>query len=64
MEEQDAKVVELQKGSEVEREGIRYYGAIAGSYSYIFTPTGLGVAVQIKNNVTEEVLDLTDYDAW
>jgi hypothetical protein len=41
-----------------------HYGTIGGGYTYRFTPTSLGVIVQIENNVTKAVLDLTDYDSW
>ena len=33
-------------------------------YSYIFTPTGLGVACEVRNNKDGSTLDLTDYDNW
>jgi hypothetical protein len=41
-----------------------HYGCIGGGYSYIFTPTSLGVVVRVKNNLTKEEIDLTDYEAW
>lgn len=34
------------------------------SYSYIFTPTGIGVACQARNNKDGSTLDLTDYGSW
>lgn len=63
-EEQDRKVIDQQKGTEFERFGIPYYGVTGGSLTYSFTPTGLGVVVKIRNNVTKEEIDLTDYDSW
>jgi len=41
-----------------------YYGTIGGGYTFTFTPTGLGTVVKVKNCVTGEELDLTDYDSW
>lgn len=58
--EQDKKVAEIQKRP----DGLAYYGAIGGAYTYMYTPTGLGVIVKIMNNLTEEVLDLTTYEDW
>lgn len=56
--EQDAKVAELQKTL------IPYYGASGGAYSYIFTPTSLGLCVSIRNNLTKEEKNLTDFSDW
>ena len=41
-----------------------YYGAIGGGVTYSFTPTSIGVIVQITETITKEELDLTDYDTW
>lgn len=68
--EQDAKVIELQKSSDNEmiklyaEQNIAYYGASGGAYSYIFTPTSLGLVSTIKNNLTNEELTLTDFGDW
>lgn len=32
--------------------------------SYIFTPTGIGDAVELYESNTKEKLDITDYDSW
>ena len=39
-----------------------YVGAICGRFTYSFTPTGLGVIVQVTNNLTKDKLDLTDWN--
>lgn len=39
-----------------------YFGAIGGSTTYSFTPTGLGVIIKVKYG--NEELDLTEYDKW
>lgn len=41
-----------------------YSGAIGGRITYMFTPTSLGLAVQAQDNLTKEILDLTDYEDW
>ena len=58
----DAKVMEQQKGTDMERPGVAYYGAIGGGYTYSFTPTGLGTVVKVRNGLTGDVLDITDYE--
>lgn len=41
-----------------------YYGAIGGGLTYSFTPTALGTVVKVKEAITGEEIDLTDYDEW
>ena len=41
----------------------KYFGAIGGSYSFIFTPTSLGDIVKVKRCDGYEI-DLTDYDSF
>lgn len=56
--EQDKVVAQKQGRDEA------YYGAIGGGYTFCFTPTGLGVALTVVNNVTKEEINLTEYDKW
>lgn len=58
MKEQDQKVAEKQNRDEA------YYGAIGGAYTYSFIPTNVGLGVSVRNCLTNETIDLTDYDAW
>lgn len=37
---------------------------IGGRFSYIFTPTGIGIGITIKDNLLYETFDATDYDCW
>jgi hypothetical protein len=37
--------------------------AIGGSWTYSYTPTGLGTIVKVSCSCGGEI-DLTDYDAW
>ena len=37
---------------------------IGGRFSYRFTPTGLGVGVEIIDNLTGGSENVTDYDLW
>ena len=45
-------------------EPLPYYGAIGGAYTYSFSPTSLGCVVKVRNSVTGDEIDLTDYSAW
>lgn len=38
--------------------------AIGGFITYHFTPTSVGTGCEIKCNVCNEKLDLTDYGIW
>ena len=33
-------------------------------WTFMFTPTGIGIVVEVKDNNTGDVLDLTDWDLW
>jgi hypothetical protein len=44
--------------------GYPYTGTIGGGTTFEFTPTGLGTVVRVKDAITGEELDLTDYDFW
>lgn len=35
-----------------------------GSYTYHFTPTGIGTAVQIENTLNRTILDISEYEHW
>jgi hypothetical protein len=41
-----------------------YYGAIGGGLEYIFTPTGLGDCLVVREHFTKEEINVTDYDNW
>lgn len=57
-EDQDRKVAERQGKSKA------YYGACGGALTYEFTPTTLGLCIVVRNGVTGESINLTDYDNW
>lgn len=61
---QDGKVMEQQKGTKFEHPDEAYYGCSGGAYTYEFTPTSLGLVVVVRNGMTEEEIDLSDYDSW
>jgi asparagine synthetase A len=37
---------------------------IEGVYSYQFTPTGIGIGVRVVNTMTDEMIDVSDYESW
>lgn len=55
---QDAKVAKQQGREEP------YYGAIGGALTYKFTPNSLGWGVRVVHNLTNEELDVSDYESW
>jgi hypothetical protein len=56
--EQDAKVAARQKNKEP------YYGAIGGAYVWTRCGTTLGLVIKVRNDLTGDQLDLTDYHNW
>lgn len=41
-----------------------YTGACGGRYTYSFTPTSLGCVTKVKDSITKEEIDLSDYEDW
>ena len=39
-------------------------GNWGGSYEWIFVQTGIGVGLHVKNRVTGDEIDLTEFDKW
>lgn len=56
--QQDIKVAQYQ------RRPYPHYGCSGGGYSYIITPTMIGTIINFRNNITQESIDLTNYDEW
>lgn len=39
-------------------------GDVNGSFTYSFTPTGVGTVARVRCLVCKRARDLTDYDSW
>ena len=33
-------------------------------FTFLFTPTGLGTVVEVRDNKLKETINLTDYESW
>lgn len=33
-------------------------------WTFMFTPTGLGTVVKVKDEETDDIIDLTDWENW
>lgn len=58
---------DLEKANEFiqkQRLDKRSEGAIGGRFTYEFTPTSLGLVTSVRDNITRNSLDLTDYSLW
>lgn len=42
----------------------RYGGAIRGRFSYTFAPTTLGLVCIVRDDLSGEEIDLSDYEGW
>lgn len=56
--QQDAAIAQRQGNK------LPYYGAIGGAYTFSTTATSLGMVLTVKNDLTDEELDLTEYEDW
>jgi hypothetical protein len=61
--EKQYKKYQRWRNAKKKKEGELYVGAIGGSYSFCFTPTGVGEIVTVQAADGDE-LDLTDYNTW
>lgn len=72
---QNSKAVDMQRANPPQgvpldllescwEDGFPYSGAIGGNLTYSFTPTSIGVIVNIKHGNTGQDIDLTEYDLW
>lgn len=41
-----------------------HYGAIGGALVFSFSATSLGVVCKVKEAITGEEIDLTEYESW
>jgi hypothetical protein len=39
-------------------------GASGGRFTYLFTPTSLGLVIKVKCNLCGDEIDLTEYNEW
>jgi len=56
--EQDKKAAEKQ-GLETPN-----YGVSGGQHTFMYTPTTLGMVIKVRHNLTQEEIDLTEYNNW
>jgi len=56
------KQEELSAWMKTRRE--KYEGCSGGRYVYTFCPTLLGDVVKVRDDITGEEIDLTDYESW
>lgn len=58
--QQEEKLAEWCKSKDLSA----YTGACGGRFTYLFTPTNLGIIVKIKDELDQTEVDVTDYDSW
>lgn len=66
------QVLKLKEWADAQDEIVRkrqdkdrpYYGASGGALTYLVTPTSLGLVIQVRNNCTNDIIDLTEYADW
>ncbi len=56
---QEAKIIAWQS-----KLPSRFTGAMGGRFRYSLTPTDFGPIVKVKDQVTGEEIDVTEYEEW
>ena len=42
----------------------KYEGCSGGRYVYTFRPTSLGLVTRVRDDITKEEINLSDYENW
>lgn len=65
LKEIEPEILEIQKNFSKSAPLNRpYYGSAGGGLTYSFTPTGLGVVVEVTEYHTNKTINLTYYKSW
>jgi len=56
--------LEVTRRSLARGEPLPDYGCIGGAYTFLITPNSLGIAVKVRNTVSGDEIDLTEYETW
>jgi hypothetical protein len=48
----------------MDEKKVAYTGAIGGQFTFSFFPTTLGCVCKVTDEVSKEVLDVSDYESW
>ena len=59
----EIKVFEKWEKEQLKKDNSNY-SVNGGRFSFIFTVTGIGILVEAKDNLTEEIKLLTNIDEW
>ena len=60
----DAQAKKLEKWKKKQLKKDPSMPAAGERWTFMFTPTGIGTVVKVKDECTGEVLDLTDWENW
>lgn len=47
-----------------ERNRVAKKDGYTAHYTYSFTPTGLGIVIEVTDDTTLESINITDYESW
>lgn len=47
-----------------EKLGKEFFSSTGGGFTYLITPTGLGLCVSIRCNSCGQIKDITDSESW
>jgi len=56
--------LEIERLADFQRKQKRLAKGIRATYSFHFSSTGIGTVVEVQNNTTKTMVNITDYDSW
>ncbi|CAB4219010.1 hypothetical protein UFOVP1604_93 [uncultured Caudovirales phage] len=60
----DSEIKKFEKWKKKQKKKDPFMPTAGERWTFMFTPTGIGTVVEVKDNNTDEILDLTDWDLW
>lgn len=60
----DAQEAQFEAWRKIQKEKDPRIATAGERWTFMFTPTGLGTVVKVKDELLKEELDLTDWENW
>ena len=60
----DSEIKKFEKWKKKQKKKDPFMPTAGESWTFMLTPTGIGTVVEVKDQTTGDVLDLTDWDLW
>ncbi len=63
LDEDEIKIFETWREEQMKKSN-EHHSSVGGRWTFAFTTTGVGIIVEVKDNNTDEIKILTNFDNW